>query len=120
VVHGQRLLQSACDRLLHWTTTPAGDSVYIRQLRDWKGAVELEALDPEGLVAYGRICATALAKAHARSGDRLAVAGYIGEGRSFEAAMVSYALAYAEQAIADYQALLQAIASGRLESSDVT
>jgi uncharacterized protein (DUF2252 family) len=119
VVHGQRLLQSACDRLLHWSSTPAGDSVYIRQLRDWKGAVELESLDPEGLVAYGRICAAALAKAHARSGDRLALASYIGEGRSFETAMLSYALAYADQAIADYQALLQAIASGRLDSTDV-
>ena len=120
VVLGQRLMQSASDRLLNWTTTPAGDAVYIRQLRDWKGAVALEALDPEGLVSYGRLCAAALAKAHARSGDRCAIAAYIGEGRSFEQAMLSFALSYADQAIADYQKLLQAIAAGRLDTTDVS
>ena len=119
VVEGQRLMQSATDRLLNWTTTPAGDAIYIRQLRDWKGGVDLDAIDAEGLVSYGRLCAAALAKAHARSGNRGAIASYLGEGRSFETAMVSYAMAYADQATADYQCLLQAIAAGRLESSDV-
>ena len=119
VVEGQRLMQSASDLLLHWTNTPAGHDIYIRQLRDWKGGVDLEAIDAEGLVSYGRICAAALAKAHARSGDRCAIASYLGEGHSFETAMVSFALAYADQAIADYQSLLQAIAAGRLESTDV-
>ena len=70
-------------------------------------------------MSYGRLCAAALAKAHARSGNRGAIASYLDEGRSFETAMVSYAMAYADQATADYQCLLQAIAAGRLQSTDV-
>ena len=114
VVEGQRLMQTVSDPFLGWTTNAHHEHLYWRHFRDWKGSVQLDQLDAEALDLYGRLCADTLAKAHARSGDRMAIARYLGEGRSFEEAMASYGLAYADQAEQDYRRLLQAIAAGRL------
>ena len=119
VVEGQRLMQTVSDLYLGWTTNAHGEQLYWRHFRDWKGSVELEALDAEGLRTYGKLCAAVLAKAHARSGDRVAIATYLGESRSFDAAMTAFATAYADQSDADYRQLLQAISTGRLSTSTV-
>jgi predicted alpha/beta hydrolase len=87
---------------------------YVRQLRDGKGSIDVATLDPEGLGVYGGICAWTLARAHARSGDRVAIASYLGTSRSFDDAVATYALAYADVNARDHQALVDAIASGRI------
>jgi len=87
---------------------------YIRQLWDAKGSAEVELMDPAALEAYGRICGWTLARAHARSGDRIAIAAYLGKGDSFDRAMAVFAEAYADQNERDYGALRDAAASGRV------
>jgi uncharacterized protein (DUF2252 family) len=120
VVAGQRLMQAASDIFLGWRrmTTTAGSLVdfYARQLKDWKGSVELGVMRPEEMAAYGRTCGWALARGHARSGDRVAIAGYLGGGTSFDRAMVGFAEAYADQNERDYEALVDAARSGRIEA----
>ena len=118
VVEGQRLIQCASDPFLGWTSTPKGISMYWRQLRDWKASVSLEAMKPSSLKAYAKLCASVLARAHARSGQRQALHGALGDDKAFDRAMASFAVAYSDQVEEDHRALLQAMASGRLTSSD--
>jgi uncharacterized protein (DUF2252 family) len=118
VVVGQRLMQASSDILLGWLRVGADSETprdyYVRQLKDWKGSAELEQMDPESLAAYGRMCGWTLARAHARSGDRIAIAAYLGSGDSFDQAIVAFAQAYAEQNERDYRALDAAVRSGRI------
>jgi hypothetical protein len=87
---------------------------YLRQLRDWKGSAEVETMLPEGMRTYGEVCGWTLARAHARSGDPLAVAAYLGGSPSFDEAVREFAESYADQNERDHQSLLDAIASGRI------
>jgi uncharacterized protein (DUF2252 family) len=103
VVNGQRLLQTASDIFLGWTGDGVAD-YYIRQLWDMKGGIHLETLDPADLVPYGRLCGWVLARAHARSGDAPAIAGYLGSGDTFDLAVATFAEAYADQTEADHAA----------------
>ena len=88
---------------------------YVRQLRDWKGSYEVEESIPPGLTKYVGVCALALARAHARSGDRIAIASYLGKGPSFDQAIADFAETYADQNERDYVALKQAAADGRIK-----
>ncbi|MFF4573612.1 DUF2252 domain-containing protein [Streptomyces sp. NPDC001410] len=112
VVAGQRLLQSATDIFLGWMSGPQGRSFYWRQLRDMKGSAEVAGLDPAGLLAYARLCGTTLARAHARSGDRIAIAAYLGSADTFDHAMADFAVSYADRTAADHATLGAAIAAG--------
>jgi uncharacterized protein (DUF2252 family) len=118
VVIGQRLMQAVSDIFLGWVRVTGIDGVrrdfYLRQLRDWKGSLEVEAIAPEGIAPYGELCGWTLARAHARTGDPVAVAAYLGGGPSFDEAVHSFAAAYADQNERDHQTLLDAIASGRI------
>jgi uncharacterized protein (DUF2252 family) len=121
VVTGQRLMQTSSDIFLGWLRIEAGlDGVardfYVRQLKDWKGSAEIDQMQPNGLAAYGRMCGWTLARAHARSGDRIAIAAYLGRGAAFERALVRFSQAYAEQNRRDYDALGKAVASGRVRA----
>ena len=119
VVAGQHLMQAASDIFLGWERAQGIDGVmrdfYVRQLRDWKGSFEIEGSIPPGLTKYSGVCAQALARAHARSGDRIAIASYLGSGPSFEKAILGFAEAYADQNQRDYEQLRKAAASGRIE-----
>src|SRR6185369_5333361 len=114
VVEGQRMMQAAPDILLGWERVVTIDGekkdFYIRQLWDAKGSAEVERMDPAALDAYGRICGWTLARAHARSGDRIAIAAYLGNGASFDRAMAAFAETYADQNDRDYRALQEAAA----------
>ncbi|WP_019075262.1 DUF2252 domain-containing protein [Streptomyces hokutonensis] len=112
VVAGQRLLQAASDIFLGWMTGPQGRAFYWRQLRDMKGSADVAGMSPPELLAYGRLCGTALARAHARSGDRVAIAAYLGGTDTFEHAVADFALAYATQTTADHATLGAAVAAG--------
>jgi hypothetical protein len=118
VVVGQRLMQAVSDIFLGWVQAVGTDGrprdFYVRQLRDWKGSAEIESMPPEGLKAYGEICGWTLARAHARSGDRVALAAYLGGSPSFDVAIQEFAQAYADQNERDHSALLAAIDSGRI------
>jgi hypothetical protein len=89
---------------------------YVRQLRDWKGSVEIEQMGSEGMVAYARLCAWTLARAHARSGDGIAIAGYVGSGDVLDRSLAAFASLYADQNERDYAALQAAVESGRVRS----
>lgn len=106
VVEGQRLMQTVSDPLLGWTSNAHHEHLYWRHFRDWKGSVQLEQLDADGLDHYAKLCAATLAKAHARSGDRTALAAFMAEGKRFDAAITAYGLAYAAQSERDYQRFL--------------
>src|SRR3712207_6073909 len=118
VVVGQRLMQAVSDIFLGWVRVKGFDGktrdFYLRQLRDWKGSAEIETMVPEGMRAYGEVCGWTLARAHARSGDRIAIAAYLGGGTSFDEAVGEFADVYADQNERDHQALLDAIRSGRI------
>ena len=118
VVEGQRMMQAAPDILLGWARIVTIDEekrdFYIRQLWDAKGSVDVELMDPPELKAYGKICGWTLARAHARSGDRIAIAAYLGSGDSFDRAMASFAETYADQNDRDYRTLKEAAESGRI------
>jgi uncharacterized protein (DUF2252 family) len=120
VVEGQRLMQSASDMLLGWQRTAGLDGVardyYVRQLRDWKGSATVDTMRPEGLAAYARVCAWTLARAHARSGDRVAIASYLGTGDRADLAFADFATAYADRAEHDHGLLVAAVAAGRVPS----
>jgi uncharacterized protein (DUF2252 family) len=117
VVSGQRLLQAASDIFLGWTKGVQDNRYfYWRQLRDMKGSVEVESATPEGLGLYARICGWTLARAHARSGDPVAIAAYLGEGDQFDRSIADFSQGYADQNEQDYQAFAKAIHSGRLEA----
>jgi hypothetical protein len=111
------MMQAASDIFLGWTKGhEEGRFLYWRQLRDMKGSADVEALDPFGLTFYARQCGWTLARAHARSGDPIAIAGYLGKSDKFDKAMVGFSERYADQNERDYQAFLSAIKSGRLET----
>ncbi len=120
VVAGQRLMQAASDIFLGWhrITSPADGrqrDFYVRQLRDWKGSADVDNIDASRLFMYGRLCAWTLAKAHARSGDRIAISAYLGNGDTFDQAIARFAVGYADQNEMDYAELKAAADSGRIE-----
>lgn len=121
VVEGQRLMQSASDALLGWTQVTGPDGVardyYVRQMWDWKTAANLDTIDHQAMGVYASLCGWTLARAHARTGDRQALAAYLGSGRSFVRAMQDFAESYADQNQRDYDGLLAAIAAGRVVRS---
>ena len=119
VVAGQRLMQASSDIFLGWQHVEAGTDgqprdFYVRQLRDWKFSLDIETLRPEGLQMYGGLCGWTLARAHARSGDRIAIAAYLGNSDVFDRAITKFAAAYADQNERDYHALVDAVKSGRI------
>ena len=118
VVEGQRLMQAASDIMLGWIRLPdlAGVSrdFYIRQLWDGKGSAIVEAMNPPAMTVYAQLCGRALAKAHARSGDAIAIASYLGGGDSLDRALASFAEVYADQNERDYRALQDAVSAGRI------
>ncbi|WP_345205104.1 DUF2252 domain-containing protein [Fodinibacter luteus] len=120
VVAGQRLMQAASDIFLGWQRVTGLDGqvrdFYLRQLRDWKGSADVDNMSASLMTAYSRICGATLARAHARSGDRIAIAGYLGTSDRFDRAIASFSSAYADQNERDYQALVDAVKSGRLEA----
>ncbi len=120
VVVGQRLMQAVGDILLGWVRArpPSGGSkdFYLRQLRDWKYAVEVASMTPEAMTTYGRMCGWTLARAHARTGERIAIASYLGKSDAFEQALSSFAELYADQTEADHAALARAVSSGRAQA----
>lgn len=120
VVAGQRLMQAVSDIFLGWQRVIGLDNLqrdfYIRQLRDWKGSAEVEAMSPRVMTAYAKLCGATLARAHARSGDRVAIASYLGTGDAFDNAIADFSATYADQNELDYQALVDAVASGRVEA----
>jgi uncharacterized protein (DUF2252 family) len=116
VVVGQRLLQATPDVFLGWTRGPGGRDFYVRQLWDMKGSVDTATLLPVGLGFYGGICAWALARAHARSGDSVAISAYLGTSGTFDGAIADFAEAYADQNERDYSEYVAAIAAGRVST----
>jgi uncharacterized protein (DUF2252 family) len=118
VVHGQHLMQAASDIFLGWQSFVGLDGVdrdfYVRQLRDWKGSAVVENMNPTVLGLYGEVCGRTLARAHARSGDRVAIASYLGAKDVFDRAIAEYAELYADQTERDYDALLRAEQDGRV------
>jgi uncharacterized protein (DUF2252 family) len=122
VVEGQRLMQAAGDIFLGWCRAEGAEGqrdFYVRQLWDWKRSAEVERLTERGFEVYAQMCGWTLARAHARSGDRIALAAYLGGGDSFEEAMATFAESYADQSERDHEALVGAIDSGRIEARDV-
>ncbi len=121
VVAGQRLMQASSDIFLGWQHVGAGldgqaRDFYVRQLKDWKGSLAIEAALPPGAAAYGRACGWTLARAHARSGDRVAISAYLGGSDGFDQAIADFAETYADQNERDYQALQDAVNDGRLKA----
>lgn len=115
VVAGQRLMQAASDMFLGWTTGKNGRHYYFRQLRDVKISAIVEGWDVDRLTTYGRLCAWALARAHARSGDAALIAGYMGSSAVFDDAICEFAVEYSDQNQRDYRAFVKAVREGRLE-----
>jgi uncharacterized protein (DUF2252 family) len=122
VVVGQRLMQATSDIFLGWVRSEADATLdgaardfYIRQLWDWKTSADLDTILPLGLELYGEVCGFLLARAHARSGDRIAIASYLGKGDTFDRALLEFARAYADQNERDYAALVEAARAGRIE-----
>ena len=120
VVAGQHLMQAQSDIFLGWTRVPAPDGVdrdfYVRQLRDWKFSMPIEQMIPSGLRVYAQLCGWTLARAHARSGDRIALAAYLGRSAKFDQAIAEFAETYADQNERDYAALQAAVKDGRAEA----
>ena len=120
VVEGQRLMQSSSDILLGWLHCVGPDGhegdYYVRQLHDWKGSVTPESMTPQLLADYGQSCGHVLARAHARSGDRIAIAGYLGGGEAADVAFTRFGEAYAQQNEQDYATLREAAATGRVSA----
>jgi uncharacterized protein (DUF2252 family) len=122
VVAGQRLMQASSDIFLGWQRIEAGldgrsTDYYVRQLRDWKFSMDIETMVPRGMRGYGELCGWTLARAHARSGDRIAIAAYLGRSDTFDQAVTQFAAAYADQNAKDHQALVAAVASGRITAA---
>ncbi len=120
VVAGQHLMQAASDIFLGWTRVPGPDSAgrdyYVRQLRDWKFSAPIELMRPQGMTVYARLCGWTLARAHARSGDRIALSAYLGRSDTFDQAIAAFAEGYAEQNQHDYEQFAEAVRKGRLEA----
>jgi uncharacterized protein (DUF2252 family) len=120
VVEGQRLMQAASDIFLGWVAAEGLDgrrrSFYVRQLWDGKGSATIDSMAPRDLSVYAALCGEALARAHARSGDRVAIASYLGGGEAFDKAMAGFAEAYADQNESDFERLVAAIEGGEIEA----
>ncbi|HEX8794123.1 MAG TPA: DUF2252 domain-containing protein [Polyangiaceae bacterium] len=120
VVAGQRMMQSSSDIFLGWGRTSGIDGgsrdYYFRQLRDWKGSFVIESMSPSSMSVYAAICGWSLARAHARSGDRVAIASYLGKGDAFDEAIAQFARAYADVNERDYEALVHAVRVGRIKA----
>ena len=119
VVNGRRLVQASSDIFLGWSGSIEGYQYYWRQFHDMKGSADVTVMDPPALQGYGRVCGWTLAHAHARSGDPVAIAAYVGSDKVFPKALAEFAVAYAEQNRADFQAFQRAIADGRLAAHEV-
>ena len=119
VVQGQRLMQASSDIFLGWSKgEQAGRYFYWRQLRDMKGSAEVETMVPEGLAFYARICGWTLARAHARSGDPVAIAAYLGTSDRFDESITGFSERYADQNERDYQAFTDAVRAGRISAHE--
>ena len=119
VVQGQRLVQAASDIYLGWSKGPVADRyLYWRQLRDMKASADVESLSPAALGFYAHWCGWTLARAHARSGDPIAIASYLGESDALDKSVTDFAKRYADQNERDYEAFIEAIGSGRLNASE--
>jgi uncharacterized protein (DUF2252 family) len=122
VVEGQRLTQAVSDIFLGWNRLTGFDGItrdfYVRQLWDWKISANLETMSPRMMTVYARMCGWTLARAHARSGDRIAIGAYVGRGNAFDQALADFAVAYADQNEQDYQALIEAVKSGRMTAQN--
>ena len=122
VVEGQRLMQAASDSFLGWCPAVGVDGrardFYVRQLWDGKGSSDPDRMAPAAMQLYARMCGWTLARAHARSGDPVAIGAYLGSGGAFDTAIVEFASVYADRNERDHAALVEAIESGRLEASD--
>jgi hypothetical protein len=118
VVTGQRLMQAASDIFLGWQTVSGIDGrvrdFYVRQLRDWKGSAVVETMDADVMRVYAALCGWTLARAHARTGDRIAIAGYLGDDATFDHVMVEFAEHYADRNERDHALLAAAARSGRI------
>ena len=110
-------MQATPDIFLGWTRGPGGRDFYFRQLWDMKGSVDIAALRPPGLAFYGGLCARALARAHARSGDAVAISAYLGTSDTFDGALADFAETYADINERDHKAYVEAIAAGGCEPS---
>ncbi|MGC4997953.1 DUF2252 domain-containing protein [Streptomyces sp. DT195] len=123
VVSGQRLMQATSDIFLGWERVDGIDGrqrdFYVRQLRDWKGIAVPERMRPKDMRVFGELCGFTLARAHARSGDRIAIAAYLGGGDSFDRALATFAEAYADQNERDHQTLVDAVRAGRLPAEEL-
>ncbi|MET0826449.1 MAG: DUF2252 domain-containing protein [Acidimicrobiales bacterium] len=117
VVEGQQLMQASRDIFLGWTTGPEGRSYYVRQLRDGKVSVNSSRVTAAGMRVYAELCGQTLARAHARSGDAVAIAAYLGSGDAFDRAVAEFAEAYAQQAVDDHTRFMEAIDAGRLSAA---
>jgi hypothetical protein len=116
-------MQAASDIFLGWIRNKAGldgrqRDFYVRQLWDWKTSVDIETILPRGLELYAQACGWTLARAHARSGDRIAIATYLGKGDIFDRALADFAVAYADQNERDYATLVEAAKDGRIEAKE--
>jgi uncharacterized protein (DUF2252 family) len=121
VVVGERLMQAASDMFLGWDRiedmAKVARDFYVRQLQDWKASVNLARATYQGMIRYGRMCGWTLARAHARCGDRIAIAAYLGSSAAFDRAMAAFAEAYADQNQRDYLALVDAVKTGRVQAT---
>jgi hypothetical protein len=114
-------MQASSDIFLGWLHVDAAsdgqaDDYYVRQLKDWKASAEIEQMNPEAMARYGTLCGWTLARAHARSGDRVAIAAYLGNGDSLDRALVAFSKAYADQNDRDYQALKADVDAGKIQA----
>jgi hypothetical protein len=113
-------MQTASDFFLGWASNPHGEHTYIRHFRDWKGSVDVSCLDSNGLSDYAQLCAWTIAKAHARTGNRAAIASHIGKPKTFAQLMLDESNRHAQLNAVDYSRLLEAIASGQIASDPAT
>ncbi|HVO55209.1 MAG TPA: DUF2252 domain-containing protein [Solirubrobacterales bacterium] len=122
VVRGQRMMQAASDLFLSWQRSTGLDGLehdfYVRQLWDWKASADLARISERGLLTYTRACAWSLARSHARSGDRMAIAAYLGKGSAFDEAIAEFSVRYADRNEADHERLLEAIANGEVAATE--
>ncbi|MFZ0218344.1 MAG: DUF2252 domain-containing protein [Candidatus Dormiibacterota bacterium] len=121
VVVGQRLMQAASDIVLGWVRVRDFDGetrdYYVRQFHDWKGSLDIDSMGVPAAILYAELCGGTLARAHARSGDRVAIAAYLGSGDAFERGIADFCVAYADQNERDHQAFADAVSSGRIEAT---
>jgi uncharacterized protein (DUF2252 family) len=116
VVAGQHLMQASSDIFLGWARGDRGHDFYLRQLRDMKTSVEIEKMSVTDFQGYAHLCGWALARSHARSGNRFEIAGYLGQSDTFDRAIANFAVAYADQTDRDFQQLVDAVDAGQIQA----